>query len=275
MIDVIIFSKDRAMQLDLLLRSIKDNFKELSSVNIICKGSNIEFVNGYVSLSKKFPEHNWVSETNLIDDVKVVVNKFDKEYCVTFVDDEITTMDHSIKPLIDALDNDKEETIHCASLRLGRNIGDYCYTADIKATKPEFLEIEKGVFKWDWTKGDGRVDFYYPSCINSHVYRTSFLKKWINSINFGNINDLEGSLNSNRDNFKSNMICLDKSKTVNIANNLTQTGFNRHSNKQEFSLEELNNKFLSGYEINKDDFYNIDNVIATFEKDYTFKRKSE
>ena len=271
MIDVVIFSKDRAMQLELLLRSIQDNFKEITKVNIICKGSNEEHIKGYMKLIKMYRIHNWVAENNLILDVQRVVNGFTKNFAMTFVDDEIVIRDHNVQPLLNHLTADPE--IHCASLRLGKNIGDYCYTADVKATIPEFIKYEStiyesNIYEWDWTKGDERVDWFYPSCINSHIYRTDFLKDWINNLSFGNINDLEGSLNGNRNLFKHQMMCMEKSKTINIANNLTQSGYNRHSDKKEFTLEELNKKFLDGYVIDSKDFYDINNDVATFEKDY-------
>jgi len=265
MINCVVFSKDRAMQLELLLRSICDNFKELKNVSIICKGTTEEYVAGYAKVSKMYPQFTWIPENNLIEDVQRVVNGFDKKCCMTLVDDEIVIRDHSIAPLVTAMEMDNG--LHCASLRLGKNIGDYCYTADIKGTIPELTQ-HGDLYKWDWTTGDNRVDFFYPSCINSHIYRTEFLKDWINKITFGNINDLEGTLNSNISSFKHYMICLEKSKTVNIANNLVQSGYNRHSDKKEFSLDVLNNKFLDGYVIDSSDFYNINNDIATFEKDY-------
>jgi hypothetical protein len=274
MIDIVIFSKDRAMQLELLLRSIRDNFKEIKKVNIICTGSNEEYIKGYMKLMKMYRQHNWIAEKNLIEDVKTVINNFNEKFAMTLVDDEIVIRNHSVQTMLPILEDN--EDIHCASLRLGMNIGNYCYTADVKADIPEFEIMSKSwsnkdgsnIYKWDWTKGDGRVDWYYPSCINSNIYRTEFLKDWVNNISFGNINDLEGTLNQNRNTFKHYMICMDKSKTINIANNLTQSGYNRHSDKTEFTLEELNKKFLGDYVIDEKDFYNVDNDIATFEKDY-------
>jgi hypothetical protein len=265
MISCVVFSKDRACQLELLLRSIQDNFKELDNVHIICKGTTDEYVAGYLKVANMYQQFKWIPENNLINDVQRVINSFDKKYCMTLVDDEIVIRDHSIEPLITAMETDDD--LHGASLRLGKNIGDYCYTADIKATIPN-LEQHGKLYKWDWTTGDNRVDWFYPSCINSNIYKTDFLKDWINKITFGNINDLEGTLNSNRSSFKHYMICLEKSKTVNIANNLVQSGYNRHSDKNEFSLEGLNKKFLDGYVIDSTDFYNINNDIATFERDY-------
>ncbi len=92
----------------------------------------------------------------------------------------------------------------------------------------------------------------------------------INAIPQGNVNDMEGMLNRQRKSFKPKMVCLEKSKTINIANNITQTGHNRSSENPDFSMEALNRKFLEGYVIDKNPFYNMENDKATFEMDYTF-----
>lgn len=265
-IDVVIFSKDRACQLELLLRSIQDNFKELDNITIICKGTTDEYVAGYLKVANMYQQFKWIPENNLVKDLVSVIKSFNKKYSMMFVDDEIIMRDHSIKPLLDVLDTNDD--VHCATLRLGKNIGDYCYSCGIVAPVPTLEDIGNDVYKWDWTLGDQRVDWYYPSCVNSHIYRTDFLKQWVTTIEFSNVNDLEGVLNSNRGSFKKQMICMSLSKVASISNNLTQTGTNKHSDKKEFSLEVLNKKFLDGYVIDSADFYNINNDKATFEKDY-------
>lgn len=268
MIDILIFSKDRACQLDLLLRSIKDNFKEIkNNITIICKGSNEDYIKGYLKLSKKFPLYTWKGETDLVQDIKLTVKKFIQDFSMCFVDDEIVIRDYSIKPFLKVLNEDND--VHCGTLRLGRNIGNYCYTADLHSTIPDYEStLENDIYKWEWRLGDQRTDLYYSSCINSHIYRTDFFKYWIDKLDFNNVNSLEGMLNNERESFKKYMICGKVSKTINIANNLSQSGTNRHSNKQEYSLKSLNDKYLEGYIIDEKKFYNMVNDKATFESDY-------
>lgn len=269
MISTLIFTKDRACQLDLLLTSIQDNFKELKDIHIICKGTESQYITGYLKVRQKFRNLNWYAEGDLCTDIKRVVNDFKNPFSVCFVDDEVVIRDHSIEHLLQSLQQHKD--IHTASLRLGMNIGNYTYTANIKSNTPlAMTHIGNNVYKWDWTKGDQRTDWFYPSCINSNIFRTEFLKYWINNIHYRDVNNLEGTLNINRKNFKPHMICCMNSKTVNIANNLTQSGTNRHSNKHQFSLQVLNEKYLNNWVINKNTFYNMNNSMATFEHDYEF-----
>ena len=155
---------------------------------------------------------------------------------------------------------------------MGTNVN-YTYTANVDSPPPPFTvytnEDDK-LFEWDWGTQDPMADWGYPSCINSHIYRTNFFKNNVLPMNFINVNMLEGILNNQRGKFPPHMICFNKPKTINVANNLTQSGHNRHSGKEEFSLESLNNKYLDGYLIDVKPFYNLDINMATFERDYTF-----
>lgn len=272
MIDILIFSKDRACQLDLLLQSFCLNIKETEygNIHIICKGSSDDFNKGYCKLYNKFPKFDWKAETNLVLNIKETIDSFRNPFSLLFVDDEVIKKGEDLSLLTEQLEKDSD--IHTASLRLGLNIGEYCYTADKQMIKPEFNKLSDSVYEWDWTKGDQDVDWYYPSCINSHIYRTDFLKYRIDKLPFMTVNQLEGFLHARRQSFKPKMICFKESRTLNIANNLTQSGSNRHSNKQEYSLEELNRKYLEGYCIDEKDFVNLDNDVATFEMKYNFLR---
>jgi hypothetical protein len=273
MIDCLIFTKDRACQLDALLKSIDDNFPELGKITIIYKSRDHEFNLGYKRVMDKFPQHNWMEETNLTQNIKDVVGNFTQPFCLTLVDDEIVTRDQSIKKSLSLLA--QQPDIHCISLRMGTNVN-YTYTANVNSPQPAFsiyAHEDTHLYNWNWKKQNPIADWGYPSCINSHIYRTVFFKNIVLPMNFRNVNVLEGMLNAQRVMFPPHMICFEKPKTINIANNLTQTGQNRHSGKEEFSLESLNNKYLDGHVIDVKPFYNLDINMATFEKDYTFKKE--
>ena len=64
MIDTIIFSLDRALQLELLLRSIKiyDVSKTLF-ISIIYSSTDSDFETSYNELISNYPEYNWIKET--------------------------------------------------------------------------------------------------------------------------------------------------------------------------------------------------------------------
>ena len=55
MITGIAFSKDRAMQLRLLLESLQKNFIDLGDTHVLYSYSNDRFKNGYEKLKSEFP----------------------------------------------------------------------------------------------------------------------------------------------------------------------------------------------------------------------------
>ena len=270
MIDCVIFTKDRACQLDALLRSINDNFKELTNITIIFKASNPNFLKGYKILHRKFPKYRWVVENNLISDIKNVVSGFSQTYCMMFVDDEMVIRDQPIiKPL--SLLAQKPQ-IHCLSLRMGTNVN-YTYTASMESPPPPFTKYSHDdtvLHQWEWGKLNGNADWGYPSCVNSHLYRTSFFKPLIVNMTYKTVNAMEGAFNGNRPKFPPHMICFTEPKTISVANNVVQNNKSRNSNKPEFTPESLNKKFLDGNVIDIKQFYNLKINMATFDKDYTF-----
>jgi hypothetical protein len=70
-ISICIFSKDRACQLELLLKSIKRFVKDWDKqkIGIIYKASDKSYENGYDLVKKKHPEFTYIFETNFHKDV--------------------------------------------------------------------------------------------------------------------------------------------------------------------------------------------------------------
>lgn len=281
MIDALIFSKDRACQLDLLLRTIKKNFSELRSGNIyiLWKATNEDYEKAYEILQSKHSGYNWIKEQNFTQDVKTIVNKFTQPYSLAFVDDEVIVDNFSILESLKSFSVSKD--LHTISLRMWPGI-DYTYTSNVhQGPIDKWVYKGKEVFIWNWRDYDTQsqtglpCESGYPSCINSHIYPTEMFKEYVvNKLNFHNANALEGTLNNHRHEFKPLMMCFKSPKTVSIANNLTQTGTNRYNQSGQFTCEELNNKFLDGYIIDESPFLGLKKNTPTFEYPYTFKKET-
>jgi len=263
----VIFSKDRACQLDLLLRSIKDNFQELKNAKILYLGTNKEFEKGYEIIKPLYPEFEWIKETNFVVDVLKLFYSFKKEFIVNFVDDEIVIRN---MPVQNALNFLRNPNVHCISLRMAPHIN-YCYTGNLVDPPPQFQKTEN-LYIWDWRKAQTpNGDWNYPSCINSHIYKTEEFIRYISVIQFQHPNGLEANFNNLRNNFQQYNICFEKSKSINIANNLTQTGTNRHGNILEWQLDNMNKQLILGRRLSIKPFYNFENTLATFEKEYEWE----
>lgn len=112
MIDAIIFSKDRPLQLDCLLRSIKKNLKEVNDIKVLYK---TKFVESYDKLKKRYPDVIFIEETFFHADFIRLVKESSK-YIGLFVDDCILFRE------VDDIQDAFFDNVDIVSLRLGANI---------------------------------------------------------------------------------------------------------------------------------------------------------
>lgn len=257
MIKALIFSKDRALQLRLLLNSMQINCKDAFDVTILYKASNITFKEGYSKLISEgiLPNIHWIEE----EEFKLQVLEFlehGQKYTTFFTDDDIVYRPFDASNITSTLDSDHE--IFCFSGRLGVNVTK-CYTMRASNILGDFEEdITTGIIKWDWTKR--YLDFGYPLSVDFHVFRTSDIKKLISKIAFHNPNTLEGNLQMFDNYPKNKMAAFKHSVMVNSPSNIVNdTHPNRKGEQFGISAEELNKKYLEGEIIDLEslDFSNI------------------
>jgi hypothetical protein len=111
MINNIIFSKDRACQLDALLRSLEDHLRLNFNHIVIYTYTNDEFKKGYEMAEKRHPNVKFVHETNLKKDILSCMVTLQISF---MVDDQIM---YKESPLIKVLGDHT-----CFSLRLGCSV---------------------------------------------------------------------------------------------------------------------------------------------------------
>ena len=253
-----IFSRNRAMELNSLLTSIKDHFNVFNNITILFKYSNDDFKAGYDKIIGKHKglNINWILEENFTQDTKDIVNSFTNDLCVTFVDDEWFIRSPDIKNIYWSLrDSDNSINYSGFSLRLGDNFP-YTWNADMKHSIPDFERYDD-IILWDWTLLKESNDYGYPYNLNSMIRRTRDFKEVINKCSFTYPNDLEVAIIKNLDRDKS-LLCANKEPSTFLnCLNVAQTHFiSRNINQEAFTLEALNRKWLDGYELNFRDFYN-------------------
>lgn len=240
--NIIIFSKDRGCQLDLLLRSIKFNFPEINKsykIHILYKYSNEMYGAGYVKTISYHPDIHYVLENNS-DFKKLVIDLIDinKELTLFFVDDIIFK---------DKFEFSSEEfkyfllskDIACLSLRLHPGIN-YCYTMNVPMTPPKFLRDDLLIWRW---REACAGDWSYPMSLDGNIFRTEDIYSKIISLNYSNPNTFEGIMATNPI-INPNMICFKLSKIVNIpANKVQDVNTNRHGS---INQQHLNEQFIIG-----------------------------
>ena len=260
--NIVIFSKDRACQLDLLLNSMKRLFNEFSHYNIhvLYTASSTAYEKSYNKLKHTNKNVHFLMESNFKDDL---ISLVDTEflYTVFFVDDIVWKEKFTINcQAFNILD--KNDEILCLSLRLDPNLT-YCYAYNQPMSSPTF----DNEMKWDWSGQSG--DFGYPMSLDGHIFRTRDILPLLNNLNYCNPNSLEGMLAENPIN-KSKMVCLEKAPIFNIPINKVQThNKNRHGN---ISAEYLNMMFLKGYRISLAPLIGFNNYACHQEVEITLKK---
>jgi len=250
MLNIIIFSKNRACQLELLLRSLKiflQNWQSYS-VNIIYSYSNNDYEHGYEIVKKQFPSFNYLPETQ----DQVITNSFKNLVLDCFKNNQPYTMflvdDLVFKSFVDLTDATfnafvNDPSILCLSLRLSPQIK-YCYTSNIFSPPPKF----ENNLLWNWQEYPKNSDWGYPMSLDGHIFRTSEIYDLIVfNRSFNNPNTLETQL-ALRPLASPQMICYTESKIVNIPANKVQDIYsNRYA--QTNDLSDLNQRFLIGYRL--------------------------
>ena len=248
--NIIVFSKDRAMQLELFIRSFNKYVKDFDKYNIkiLYTYSNNKYMEGYNKLfDMKYPNVTFVKENNFKSDLQSMIDINDK-YTVFFVDDN--TFKHPIDfydKQMEIFENDKQ--ILCRSLRLYPGLT-FCYTMNVPMTKPVFLH--NNIFFW---RGQS-ADFGYPMSVDGHIFRTPEIMQYVNGIEYNNPNSFEGNMAPRPMNLPK-MICYDKSIIVNNPCNKVQT--NNANLHGKVKPEDLNSKFLDGYVISLENIDGIQN----------------
>lgn len=272
MINVIVFSKDRAAQLELLLRSFKQFFKEweMCTVSIIYKASNEEFQRGYRLCEKLHPEFSYVDEDTCESFRSATLSGFDNNNPLTFflVDDII------FKEPISLEDEEfarafSEPNVLCLSLRMSK-LCNYCYPISQFTPVPE--TIQQGQNTWTWINEQG--DWGYPLSVDGNVFPTELIKLFAENLPYHNPNSFEAHMSANTHVVKHLplMMCYrDNSRLLNVpANRVQETFANRTGNL--VSAEELNQRFLDGSRISLEPFVGLKNTSPHEEHPFLFEK---
>ena len=262
--NIVVFSKDRPLQLELFIRSFNKYVKDSDNyiINVLYNYSNNNYKNGYDKLiSMNYSNVNYIKEDNFRTNL-MSINYNKNEYTVFFVDDNI---------FVNYIDfNDEQSNIFksnnnilCRSLRLNPNLT-YCYTEDRHMDKPYF--INHNIFHWRGQIGD----FGYPMSLDGHIFRTRDILPYIINLNYFNPNSLECEMSIRPINLPM-MICYDKSIIINNPCNKVQNfNNNKHGNT---NTEELNSKFLDGYIISMENTDGLQNISCHQEIEIILKKE--
>jgi hypothetical protein len=240
--NLIIWSKDRAAQLDLLIRTIDSQpYQPFEIIDVVYKSTTKEFDDGYKILRKIYPH-------------------------VFFWSEKWDSFEHHTKSLVDgdSVFFSTDDTIlysnlpsklpyinygECFSLRLGTNtIVQNCHTGELQEPLNKF--VDNGMFiAWNPHLYQATSNYGYCFGLDMCGYNATQIRNIFKQINFKTTNELESRLF----NYRSGITVMNsfrKSVAVNIPFNNISGVTACMSNTP--SLSQLNTDFLDGKRLQYD-----------------------
>jgi hypothetical protein len=277
----IVFSKDRAMQLDATLRSFFLNCVDtnLLSLKVLYTGSTARYLNQYQELQHTFssdPLVNFIEEGDFRQDVfnaiGILFSGWDRtllrlgvkkkspvpadHFVLFLVDDNLFIRQFRLAEIIVALTGTRNALGF--ALQLGTNI-DYCYPLDVSVKFPNFENLFDGIVKYRWPEaGDG---LNYPLEVSSSVYRLGEIASLLSNLKFSDPNTLEAQMALKSNHYRRShpyLLCYERSVTFcSPVNKVQKTYGNRTGAKPEYFPEYLARLFDEGYRIDVQRYQNM------------------
>ena len=247
-VSIVVFSKDRACQLEACLRSLFSSMRTSINcvVSVLYRASDPLYAGQYEALKTEVPQVKFVEEGNFESDFRDLLQG--SEYALFVVDDCLFPSVWSLDECCSAL-QDHPEAVGF-SLRLGKNIT-YCYPMQCSQQQPVFESLSEHVLQFDWTTSE--YDFAYPLELSSSLYRTSDMKACLKDVSFGRPNELEREMYRRIGMFRDShpkLLCFDQSVAFACPVNITQeVKTNCHGLAHPFDAEELAREYDRGLRI--------------------------
>jgi hypothetical protein len=227
--EIIIFSKDRAMQLHSLLSSYFYFVSNTAPLYILYTCSSAEHQKSYDDLIHLFKDRNvnFVKETNFKLQLISLLSNI-KTFKMFFMTDDALFIDE-----LDLEDFTKFNTQHTVpSLSKGYDLT-YCFAFNRKQELPDFLTVqslEPHKMIWEWNLAVESPDWAYPLSVDGSLFTTTEILKIIKQTDFKAPNSLESNLQEYLPLFINRYgICYEKVKYVNVPCNIVQQEWINHS----------------------------------------------
>lgn len=245
---VVVFSKDRPLQLGATLASLARHCVDPQTLQVrVLYTTSSPYQEGlYQELRLEHPGALFRRERRFKRDVETLVDG--AEFVCFLVDDAIFVRDFSMQAAIGALQ--ENDLAIGFSLRLGANTT-YCYTIDSQQELPPFEARPSGILAYAWSGAS--YDFGYPLELSSSIYRSAELRPLLGQARFRSPNTLEAELAARAASLAARLprlLCFERSVAFCIPANIVQdTAPNRASARPDHSPEALAGVFERGARI--------------------------
>ena len=208
-VDILIPSKDRALQLHLLFESMNRCLKNIGKITVSFQTSTDDFLKSYQLLQHRIYNddkfQNLRQNTTeivfhrrncLSDVIKVVDDLGESDYVMPLVDDDIFYRPYDFGKAECFKYLREHETVLACSLRLGDNIcnsGDSHRNVTVVKEEPILKVKDKNMLIWDWP--ENLINTHNWVCITavtSHIYRKKTYVEWYHRFGSENFLLIEG-----------------------------------------------------------------------------------
>lgn len=245
-VNFIIFSKDRACQLALLLESIeKLGWRDSFYVKIIYLASNSQYEAGYKQCSLDNPWAGFLAQrASLQQDLNIaMLTKRHTDFTCLSTDD-MSFYRQSDGSLLSTLYSPEFNHRCTFSLRLGYNtiIQDY----HLQSKQPALHKhiCNNNILRWSPQDYNAYANYGYPLAVDTHIFHNNTLGTLANQFAWKTTNELESGLQRYRNEI-TEMWAYQHSVAVNIPMN-SISGVTRAGEKYPYSTELLNENYLAG-----------------------------
>lgn len=245
MINFIFFSKDRAPQLDLSLRSFLANCNKINKsdfkISILYTVSNGFHKLGYDKLIEKYSKIvNFVPEINFKEQYLELISNLD--YVLNLSDDILFINEIDLDDKYFNIFKSRNDIVSFAC-RLGKNINIAWSSEGVVPRIPKFNSNNM----WKWESGGPWETWYYPMAVCGQIFDCRDFSKYIKPLKFKSPSSFE-SIMCHNPMKKPYMICPEHSWIIELSANRVSTEIN-HPKFGNQHQNILNDAWINGFQI--------------------------
>lgn len=235
--DLVIYSKDRPLQLYAFLESVKKNVKGLGRLTIFFESKDEHFTSAYEEIKAAFPSYAFVKVSkDFKNQLLTVVTAFPAHFIIFSQDDEI------VKDSIDLTE--------CAVEVQKR--GAYGFFLCKGSDKTDFIHLNNPIYAWQFQKDKS------AGHLEMALYSKEMVVALLQSIPFSDFHSLENSWGTCIDSKKVGL-CFETAKILTIPMNE--------------DLDLLLTKFHEGLKIDLDSIFQVGNETVNIEREPTYVKR--
>jgi hypothetical protein len=268
-ITTIIFSKNRAVQLYALIKSLLDTKIGNCNVIVIYQATSPEHALSYDEVTNLIGDQAVFYDQNLYSSFKnclINVLKDNQSRKVFFLVDDIIFTEKVNYHDIEKIDSSR----YIFSLRMGAQLR-YSYVVQKSQSLPQFFQKSNQYLSWHWLSGD--FEWGYPLSVDGHVFNYDEVLIWASCLNYSAPNSLEIAMQNLRPYYLFKLgACFKKSVIINIPVNKVQDEVaNLHGSIHQ---DELLAAWQRGLCIDFKKFRGFENISTHQEADFSLVKRA-